>query len=274
MIVKDEQYTFSIDTEIEALTRQMGQNLLFGGLAGSRFYDVVTAASDWDFKLLCETSWIQFHRMGRYDFVCLGKDHVEKSIASFVDKRHVLPTALHNNGQRNDACLDAFRDDYVFSFVFEILCSRYVWNADYIREHLGDILSLVNVWLVVDYYFSRAYGNFRKFACAESIPIKKYLLMICHCLTMKRLIGNHCFFDPDFRSLLQTCSNVVVSNFAESIYTSYRYSGQTTAKNNKTVTSWLKVELDEIADTIGGEDIAQGSSIFFGNDCFLGRHIL
>ena len=155
------------DEFIEEIERSNGIKCLFGGVFSSKVYEFDNAESDTDFLIFFDGGNGSENRS--FHFVCeqsledinmIDYRYLMKQMESREIIDYKVPSILYRN---NDIIIHKFnqhRDDFFSSQkIFEILYSNFIWDSGFLIDNLDEILKMINVVDVLDYYYSRAYGN-------------------------------------------------------------------------------------------------------------------
>lgn len=175
------------------IEKEMGIQCLFGGAFSTCVYGIDNKASDFDFYLIYnkkETdieSFRYFDEETLNDIYMLDWNYVNVSSDIYLKSIEMYPSILHR-GNGKEHRLNLHRADFTSEIVFEILYSDYIWDSGFLTDNMDKILSNLSYLGILDYYFSRAWGNFNQELMQERGRAVKYLMTFLGYACMRWLI--------------------------------------------------------------------------------------
>ena len=193
----DNKYKVWIDeASVASIEHQYGIQCLFGGAYSSYVLGIDNVVSDFDFYLVYEHNP---HRKEKYryldeeaniEFVLLDYEFLKSNMGLYMSGLHEFPSIHCRKEEIWDQRPNMFREDFACGVLFEILYSDYIWDSGYLRKHGEEILGMLPMVIVMDYYYVRAYGNLHQFLREEKVDVNRYLRSFLWISCMEWLMEN------------------------------------------------------------------------------------
>lgn len=162
-------------------------------LGGSFSVGLSNSTSDLDFYLLyreCEERSLpailsimieKFNN--KVDIMSLGIESLLEEVQVYSSIERKYPTYLHRDGieQRKNAEIkkDITRDDFRRGLIYRTILSEYVWTDKEIMYYFELFHKGLKKIDIVDFYYTRARGNYDNYICNQSnVLCRKYLYTI------------------------------------------------------------------------------------------------
>lgn len=181
---------------------------LFGGAFSSYVTGIDNNASDFDFYLVYDKKATEmdafryFDEESYVDIVMLDWNYINVSSAAYLRGIEKYPSILHR-GNRKEHSANIHRADFTSQLVFEILYSDYIWDSGFLMNNLDKILRNLSFFGILDYYFTRAWGNYKQECMKEQIQAVKYLRMFLQYACMRWLLENRTIPKMDIHFMFQ-----------------------------------------------------------------------
>lgn len=169
------------DETILKIESEMGIKCLFGGAFSTCVYGIDNNASDFDFYLLYDKrdtaaeAFRYFDKETLIDIYMLDWNYVNRSSSLYLESIAKYPSILHRAGGREHR-MNFQRADFTSQVIFEILYSDYVWDSGFLLDNIDGILRSLSYVGILDYYFTRAWGNLHQELVKEEGRAVKYLM--------------------------------------------------------------------------------------------------
>ena len=211
MIVFDEKkYNVWITEEtIRGIEEDYGVKAVIGALIGTRVHEVDNRGSDFDFHLICQKgpggkdAFTVFDETTFLDVAIFDWDYLRAEGRAYMNGISRYPSILHRTGSGPLPSINMLRQDYGVAALFEMLCSDYIWISE---EYAGRIEALVEEipYLgILDYYYSRAYGNLQNQLVKDMVPTNRCLMSFIGYGCMRWLLEERTIPDMRFSSMLE-----------------------------------------------------------------------
>lgn len=296
---------------IQEIEKRKQVKCLFGGIFGTYVYDIFNNASDIDFYLIYdkrdtdENSFRYFDANTMNDIYMLDLDYIRTSSRDYLSGIRKYPTILYRDNVESRGS-NLHKSDFTSQVIFEVLYSDYIWDSGFLTENINSILQEISYMGVLDYYFSRAYGNLKNNLSKEMVPAVKYLMAFLGYACMKWLLDRRTvpnmdimsmaglylpdryldFFnrtwkvqknldiekDPQFHMFEKTDNLFAMTAEEADRSTTLKEKKKAMVKKNESFNGWLKQELEMISELAG--EIAEKKEqrrIEKGNSAFLFR---
>lgn len=193
MIVYDESvYEKVLDENlIKWIEKEDKVKVLFAGAACSTVMGYNDSTSDVDFYVIVKSSFNKrnFLTAINLDYINLDYINLIENTKSYIGKHTIFPTYL--NEPHSTHVFNLKQEDYATSQkFFEILYSNYIYDSGFLKENIKEILNSISFVVVLDYYFSRAYGNLQNHLQKDVVIAKRYIRMFLGYSCMRWLIEN------------------------------------------------------------------------------------
>lgn len=178
---------------IEKIEKEMGIQCLFGGAFSTCVYGIDNNASDFDFYLIYDKkenaveSFRYFDKETLNDIYMLDWNYINMSGSLYLKSIQKYPSILHRD-RGSEHRLNLHRADFTSQIVFEILYSDYIWDSGFLKDHLDEILSGLSYLGILDYYFTRAWGNYNQELLKGKGRAVKYLMTFLGYACMRWLL--------------------------------------------------------------------------------------
>lgn len=196
------------EKSIQHIERARGIKCLFGGAFATCVYGINNRASDFDFYLIydkCKNEMATFQQFDTdtlQDLYMLDWDYINTDSQKYLEGIQRYPTILYREHNKQHK-FNTHRDDFTSQVLFEILYSDYIWDSGFLMQHIDQILEELSFIGILDYYFSRAYGNLNHNLSKEYVPAVKYLMMFLGYSCMKWLLEYQTIPCMDFECMVQ-----------------------------------------------------------------------
>lgn len=178
---KDKYEKVISEETILKIEHKMRVKCLFGGAFSTCVYGINNKGSDFDFYLLYDRketdieSFRYFDEETLEDIYMLDWRYINESSSLYLKGIDKYPSILHR-GNGKEHRLNLHRADFTSQVLFEILYSDYIWDSGFLASHTEEILKGLSYLGIVDYYFTRAWGNFHQEMLKERGRAVKYLM--------------------------------------------------------------------------------------------------
>lgn len=175
------------------IENKMGIQCLFGGAFSTCVYGIDNKSSDFDFYLIYDKketdieSFRYFDEEIFNDIVMLDWNYVNANSDSYLRGIKKYPSVLYRSNEKEHS-LNFHRADFTSNIIFEILYSDYIWDSGFLVNNMHNVLRNISYLGTLDYYFTRAWGNFNHELLTERGRAVKYLMTFLGYACMRWLI--------------------------------------------------------------------------------------
>lgn len=190
------------------MEKERGVTCLFGAAFGPYVYGIDNRVSDFDFYLIFDKkgrgddAFRSFDEDSMTDVYMLDINYIQTSSRTYLNGIPKYPSVLYRKSE-NVHVYNIHREDFTSQIIFEILYSDYVWDSGYLSKNIDSILSEISYIGVLDYYFSRVYGNLKNQLSKEQAPAVKYLMSFLGYSCLKWLLEYRTIPNMDIWSMLR-----------------------------------------------------------------------
>lgn len=177
---------------IRKIEKERGVKCLFGAVCGTYVYNIFNNASDIDFYLIYdkmetnERAFRFFDANTMNDIYMLDWNYIRANSQEYLNGIFQYPSILY---RKKESCgSNLHKSDFTSQIIFEILYSDYIWDSGFLSENMNSILQEISYIGILDYYFSRAYGNLKNNLSKDVVPAVKYLTAFLGYACMKWLL--------------------------------------------------------------------------------------
>lgn len=240
-----EYITQSIFASLEKIEETLGYQVMFGAVGGSYSLGLQNSSSDIDCYFILNTDnslgfvkkkidcLIQCKRAA-VDAMCVSYGELLREIEEFGKVPRRYPTILYRTeeSEENVGKKDIERSDFKRSMLFRVLLSDQIIHAAVAKQKSEELADGIRIRDIIDYQFTRAYGNYREAICQKQfIPVRKYLYTVHEICTSKALMNSHQKPAMDFMHLIDgTVFSKVVSEKIADIYGKNKYASEDKGK--------------------------------------------
>lgn len=219
MIIYDKKkYIETInDRIVNMIETEQGIKCLFGGAFSTKVYGIDNQFSDFDFYLIFEKdddtqdSRI-FEKETCNDILLINYAHLQDL---FYEN---YPSILFRDKKKEVAEDNYHRKDFISTQkIFEILYSDYIWDSGFLRLNIHNLLKQISVINVLDYYFSRAYGNLKNHLKTGTTDAVRILRTFLNVGCMKWVIENGSIPYMDINFMIKKYADNEISNYINDI---------------------------------------------------------
>ena len=162
------------------------------------------------------------------DAMCVSYGELLREIEEFGKIPRRYPTILYRTEEENEQNVgkkDIERPDFKRSMLFRVLLSDQVIHAEVAKQKSEEFADGIRIRDIIDYQFTRAYGNYREAICQKQfIPVRKYLYTVHEICTSKALMNSPQKPAMDFMNLINdTVSRKVIKAKIADIYGKNKY---------------------------------------------------
>lgn len=203
---RDKYKEYISEETIKKIEKDRHVKCLFGGAFGTLVYNIGNNASDFDFYLIIdkkdskEDAYRYFDEKTLNDIYMLDWNYIRTSSTSYLSGIKKYPSILHRD-QLKIPAFNGHRDDYTSQLLFEILYSDYIWDSNFLQNNIDTILYEMSYIGILDYYFSRSYGNLTNNLSNEIVPAVKYLTAFLGYACIKWLLEKRTIPNMNFTSM-------------------------------------------------------------------------
>lgn len=191
---------------IEKIEREYGIRCLFIAAKSSYVYGIQNAVSDRDYIIIAEGGHDQVHihyEGTDVDFVFMGYDHIMGKQKEYLKNLRDFPSCLYRRSDPETVSENSYRDDYFTEVIFECLASNCIWDSGYLKENFDALLREISVKAVMDYYYTRAYGNWKNNLQKEQVLNHKYMTTLIGICCMKWIAEKGTIPRLNYKALVQ-----------------------------------------------------------------------
>ncbi len=168
----------------------------------------------------------------KIDFACYEICRVLDEVKKYGVYNKNFPTYNYRNGISND--------DGQF-LIFRILSSDYLWDNNYIQsnyEKLHNTFIRINI---LDYYFTRAKGNYDNYLAQRKVKVRKYLYTLHEIYCMKWILKYNTMPPMNFQDLHH---EFIDYNICEEIYKLFQINKGNMLDHKKSILGMEKESLN------------------------------
>ena len=176
-----------INKAIKLLEKNYNINISLASVGGSTIIGLNNlSSSDFDIYALAKDlrkDEITF-KSPNIDIFCFAERYVIENMHSWELINHKYPTILYRNLNQ----VTNEYDDSARSLIIKIMMSDLILRDNYLftdPKEVADGLKIINV---IDYFYSRAYGSYKKFISCDIIPVRKYLYTLYNVYAIKWIL--------------------------------------------------------------------------------------
>lgn len=192
-----------VNCQEREIEEQCGGKILFGAVGGSYSLGLQNRTSDVDVYLMLENLDFQgvktVHHTFRVnesavsgDFLCIDYHQALEELRNYLFKEKKYPTKFYYTDEEKKNYLekkDMERPDFMRGMFYRIFLADELIGQKEAKKFLAEYGRKLKVKDIVDYQFSRVYGNYKeKIEGKRRVEIRKYLYCIHEVLTCKSLM--------------------------------------------------------------------------------------
>lgn len=275
-------FSESFEMQKKKLESLCGGKVLFGAVGGSFSLGLQSEDSDFDVYIMVKNARFQgvkqIHNIFNIngveipgDYMCVDYSCALEELRDYVLCEKKYPTKLNYTDEEKERYIgkkDVERPDFSRSLFYRIFLADEIVGREAAKEFLREHGMYLKTRDIVDYQFSRLYGNYtEKIKGRETVLARKYLYCMHQILTCKELMAANRKPPMDFLDLVQ-CSNLD-SLLNKAIMDIYRLN--TSAKVGKEhllvaaeehLNRFICDQIDLIRDYLEKKDNGQSMDIF------------
>lgn len=165
---------------IQRIEEKYGIRCLFGAAKSSYVYGIQNAVSDRDYIMITQGNRLQgtfqlLEEDTEADLVLMDYDEILEKRDLYLKGLEDYPSCLYRRADSGQVSLNAYRNDYCTEVIFECLASNCIWDSGYLKDNFDTLLREISVKAVMDYYYTRAYGNWKNNLQKEHVLNHKYM---------------------------------------------------------------------------------------------------
>jgi hypothetical protein len=274
--------------------------ILFAFLRGPQVWGWNNAVSNYNFYAFFKTDNLarKYFKINdednAYSFRCYNFDYVVNSANEYYNNVSKYPSILYRSEQMNQFVQkQGFeeRADRTTNFLFEAMCSDFIWDSGYLKEHLYNLMDEIFCIEILDYYYSKAYGSLKNIFINEEVKGTKYLEGMLEISCMMWILNKKTMPVMDILKILElNCPNEYKGflkgilkeqkNIGEQILAKYEGSNikkwdmerpKVLIKRNDEFNLWIEEQLVSIAEKM--KLINKSEKILLGDDVMLAKWI-
>lgn len=215
---------------ISLLSEQYRFKPLFGGMFSSTVWGYDGKTSDLDFYLIIDSGDSGFNKKSFFiaemnlEIVSIDIKYLLHENNCYKENVKKFPSVIFKGLQDNCNHAFLFDDYFTCQKFFEILISDFIWDSGFLKNNYFQIVHYINDQIVLDYYFTRAYGTLHNYLIKQMVPAKRYIRAFINYGIMRFLLEEDGFpeanvdflivrYCPDkFKVFLQDLINKIKNN--------------------------------------------------------------
>lgn len=217
-----EHLSDSIEKQRDKLESLCGGKVLFGAVGGSFSLGLQSGDSDFDVYIMVKNACFQgvkqIHNIFNIngveisgDYMCVDYSCALEELRDYVLCEKQYPTKLNYTDEEKERYIgkkDIERPDFSRSLFYRIFLADEIVGKEEAKGFLREHSKYLKTKDIVDYQFSRLYGNYiEKIEGREAVLARKYLYCMHEVLTCKELMTTNRKPPMNFLDLVQ-CSNL------------------------------------------------------------------
>jgi len=179
------KYDLVFDTDdVRFLEEKYGFKCLFGAMFAAQVFGISNHYSDYDFFLLIDKkesgidAFRIFIKEKLLEVVCMDYHYILEKCNSYKMEIENYPSIYYRRNDNRVVNQNYLRDDFPTQILYECLYSDYIWDSGFLAENIKIILENISVKLVLDYYYTRVFGNLSNNMSKEKVPAVKCLMIV------------------------------------------------------------------------------------------------
>ncbi len=181
---------------INLFEKKINAHIRLASLGGSLGMGLQGQSSDIDLFMIAdefqERVIAGFHDIDdEVDIYCCAEGYCIDSAREWIEEKHKYPTFLYKDKKKdeNNCMIEAWkRDDYVRCFIIQIINADLLLRNTYTIEEFARYNVCLRIIDAMDYYFTRAYGNYITYLNQNEVQIRKYLTTLYGLYMMEHII--------------------------------------------------------------------------------------
>lgn len=212
----------SIEMKREKLESLCGGKVLFGAVGGSFSLGLQSGDSDLDVYIMVKNACFrgvkQIHDIFNIngmeipcDYMCVDYFRALEELRDYALCEKKYPTKLNYTEEEKERYIgkkDIERPDFLRSLFYRVFLADEIVGREAAKDFLREHAAYLKTRDIVDYQFSRLYGNYtEKIEGREAVLVRKYLYCMHEILTCKELMATNRKPPMNFLDLVQ-CSDL------------------------------------------------------------------
>ena len=195
-------------TLIRELEDKYNIHCMFGAVKSSYVYGIQNATSDRDSIIVYQSEhqreiFQELIEENAVDIIFMNFDYIINNQELYLSHVQDYPSCLYRKGKQKKVSSNAFRDDFCTEVIFECLASNCIWDSGYIRKNFNQLLQSISIKAVADYYFSRAYGNYKNNLQKDMVLNQKYMTTLIGICCIKWICKKYTIPNLNYKSLVE-----------------------------------------------------------------------
>ena len=203
----DLSFCDKLKEHIKEIETDCGIKILFGGAYSAHAFGYATSTSDIDFYFCFESQTADFTQKWRFfdDIFCdvnlISYDLCLQNTKKMMDEIPIYPSVLTKNTQHESWSIH-YDDFFSTTKFFEILLSSCIYDTGFLAKNIDKILSVIDIPILLDYYYTRAYGNLKDHLSKDYVEAKRVIRAFFGYSVLRAVIENRVIPSADITELI------------------------------------------------------------------------